>query len=64
MSDTVDLEFEDEEISEEEELAVARSIEWFKHNKGIPMEEVLAEFGLTAEDFEEMGRMPLTAEAE
>jgi len=55
---------EDEEISEEEERAVAEAREWLKHNKPIPHEEVLAEFGLTAEDFEEMGRMPLMAEAE
>lgn len=51
--------YEDEEISEEETLAVAASREWLKHNKGIPNEEVLAEFGLTAEDFERMGRTPL-----
>ena len=44
MSDSVDLVFEDEEISEEEEQAVARSEEYFKHNEGIPIEEVLAEF--------------------
>ena len=55
MSGLVDLGFEDEEIREEEELAVARSIEWLKHNEGIPMKEVLAEFGLTMKDFERMG---------
>jgi hypothetical protein len=53
---------EDEEISEEEERAVAESIEWLKHNKGIPHEEVLAEFGLTMDDFERMGRDPLPAD--
>jgi hypothetical protein len=53
---------EDEEISEEEERAVAESIEWLKHNKPIPHEEVLAEFGLTLEDFERMGRSPLSQE--
>jgi len=53
---------EDEEISDEEELAVAESIEWLKHNKGIPHEEVLAEFGLTLDDFEKMGRTPLPPE--
>ena len=51
--------YEDEEISEEEILAVAASRDWLKHNKGIPNEEVLAEYGLTAEDFERMGRTPL-----
>jgi hypothetical protein len=51
--------YEDEEISVEETLAVAASKEWLKTNKGIPNEEVLAEFGLTTEDFERMGRTPL-----
>jgi hypothetical protein len=50
---------EDEEISEEEERTVAESREWLKHNKPIPNEEVLAEFGLAVEDFERMGRTPL-----
>jgi hypothetical protein len=49
---------EDEEISEEEEQAVAESREWLKHNQPIPMEEVLAEFGLTMADFERMGKAP------
>lgn len=51
--------YEDEEISEEEARDVAASKEWVKHNRGIPNEEVLAEFGLTNEDFEQMGRTPL-----
>jgi hypothetical protein len=51
---------EDEEIGEEEERAVAEAHEWLKHNKPIPHEEVLAEFGLTLEDFERMGRTPLS----
>jgi len=41
---------EDEEISEEDEVAA------------IPNEEVLAEFGLTMEDFDRMGRSPLPSE--
>jgi hypothetical protein len=52
---------EDEEISEEEEHAVAESKEWLKTHEPIPNEEVLAEFGLTVEDFERMGRLPLEA---
>jgi hypothetical protein len=43
--------FEDEEISEEEERAVAEAREWLKRNKPIPHEEALAEFGLTMGDF-------------
>jgi hypothetical protein len=38
---------EDEEISEEEEQVVARSKEWFKHNQGIPFEQVVADLGFT-----------------
>ena len=38
---------EDEEIGEEEEQTVARSKEWFKQNKGIPFEQVVAELGFT-----------------
>ena len=49
---------EDEEISHEEEQAVAEAREWLKHNKPIPMEDVLADFGLTMEDFHKMAEAP------
>lgn len=42
---------QDEEVTAEEAAAVRRSEEWFRQNKGIPMEEVMAEFGLTLKDF-------------
>ena len=54
--------FEDEEISDEEQRAVAEADEWLKHNQPIPHEEVLAEFGLTIADFERMGQTPLPAD--
>lgn len=38
---------DDEPVTEEEEAAVARSKEWFKHNEGIPFEQVVAELGFT-----------------
>ena len=41
---------EDEEISEEEERAVAEAREWLKHNPGIPFEEVVAGLGLSMEE--------------
>jgi hypothetical protein len=50
---------ENEEIGEEEERAVAEAREWLKRNKAIPHEEVLAELGLSMDDFERMGRTPL-----
>jgi hypothetical protein len=53
---------EDEEISEEEERAVAESREWLQHNKPIPLEDVLSEFGLTMADWETMGKTPLPGE--
>lgn len=53
---------EDEEIGVEEQRAVAEAHEWLKHNQPIPHEEVLAELGLTMEDFERMGRTPLPPE--
>jgi hypothetical protein len=40
---------EDEEISGSEKAAVAEADEWLKHNKPIPFEEVLGDFGLTAD---------------
>jgi hypothetical protein len=50
---------ENEEISQDEERAVAEAREWLKHHKAIPHEEVLAELGLSLADFEHMGRTPL-----
>lgn len=42
---------------EEEERAVAEARQWLRDNggKGIPHEEILADFGLTMEDFHRMG---------
>jgi hypothetical protein len=45
-----------------ERQAVGEADEWLKHNKPIPHEEVLAEFGLTMADWEKMGREPLPGE--
>ena len=43
---------DDEPVTEEEREALARSEAWFEERggKGIPMEEVLADCGLTTED--------------
>lgn len=49
---------EDEEISEEEEQAVARSKEWFKHNQGIPFEQVVADVGFTMDQFRSGSKDP------
>jgi hypothetical protein len=46
--------FEDEEISEEENRAVAASKAWLADHpgEGIPHEELLAEFGINPEDLD------------
>jgi hypothetical protein len=46
-----------EEIGENEEHAVDEAKQWLRENggKGIPNEEILAELGLTLEDFRCMG---------
>ena len=41
---------DDEHETDEERQAVAEADEWLKHNKPIPFEDVLADFGLTTED--------------
>jgi hypothetical protein len=44
---------DDEPLTDEERQAIARSEAWFRERggKGIPMEEVLADAGLTMDDF-------------
>lgn len=43
-------------LSPAEAQAIAEADEWLKHNKPIQHEEVLAEFGLSAADWEKMSR--------
>jgi hypothetical protein len=45
-------------LTEAERKAVAEADEWLKHNKPIPHEQVLAEFGLTMADWEKMADEP------
>lgn len=49
---------EDEEISEEEEAAVARSKDWFRHNEGIPFEQVVADLGFTMDQIRGASKEP------
>jgi hypothetical protein len=51
--------YDDEPVSEEEALQVAASKAALARGETIPHEEILAEFGLTQEDFDRMGRTPL-----
>lgn len=50
---------DDEPVSEEEAREIAAARASLDRGEGIPHEKVLAEFGLTSEDFERMGRTPL-----
>lgn len=46
-------------LSPAERKAIAEADEWLRHNQPIPHEEVLAEFGLTMDDWQRMGKEPL-----
>jgi hypothetical protein len=50
---------DDEPVTEEEAREIAAARASLDRGEGVPHEEVLAEFGLTSEDFERMGRTPL-----
>lgn len=43
-------EIDDEPVTAEERHDIEASREWFKHNKGVPFEQVVAELGLTMEE--------------
>jgi hypothetical protein len=43
-------EIDDEPETAEEHQAVAEATEWLKHNKPIPFEDALADFGLRLQD--------------
>ena len=58
----VNAPIEDEEIGAEEECAFAGAREGLKHNDPIPHEKLLADLGLTLDDFARMGRTPLPPE--
>lgn len=45
-------------LSPAEAKAIAEADEWLKHNQPIPHEQVLAEFGLSVADWEQISREP------
>ncbi|MFN0106241.1 MAG: hypothetical protein ACKV2U_29640 [Bryobacteraceae bacterium] len=51
---------DDEPFTEEDRLAVAEADEWRKDNPPVPLENVLADFGLTMTDWETMSKTPLS----
>jgi hypothetical protein len=54
---------DDEPVSEEEARDVADARRAIERGNIVSHDEVLGEFGLTAEDFERMGRTPLEPES-
>jgi hypothetical protein len=50
--------YDNEPVSQEEAREVEASKAALARGEGIPHEKVLAEFGLSSEDFERMGRTP------
>ena len=53
---------DDEPETEEERRAVGEAMDSLRRNGGVPMEEVLADFGLTMEDFRRMAENDLPDE--
>ena len=47
---------DDEPFTEEDRLAAAEADEWRRHNDPIPLEAVLADFGLDMADWDKMGQ--------
>jgi hypothetical protein len=54
--------YDDEPVSDEEARDIAEARAAYARGEVVSNDEVLAEFGLTADDFERMGRTPLEAE--
>ena len=54
--------FDDEPVTAEEARDIAEAHAAYARGEVVSNEEVLAEFGLTAADFERMGRTPLEPE--
>jgi hypothetical protein len=53
---------DDEPFTEQDRQAVAEADEWLRHNKAVPLESVLADFGLTMTDWETMAKTPMPEE--
>ena len=56
--------FDDEPFTDEDRQAVAEADEWLKHHDPIPLEGVLADFGLTQADWDQMSQPPPPEELE
>ena len=47
---------DDEPFTDEDRQAIAEADDWLKRNDGIPLETVLADFGLSMADWEAMAK--------
>jgi hypothetical protein len=54
--------YDDEPVSEEEAGQIEAASASLARGEGVSHEDILAEYGLTLEDFERMGRTPLEAD--
>lgn len=54
---------DDEPLTPEDAAAIQAGMASLEKNGGVPMEEVLADFGLTMEDFHKMAETPLPEES-
>jgi len=55
--------YDDEPVSEEEARQIEAATASLERGEDIPHEVILAEYGLTQEDFDRMGRIPLEPNA-
>ena len=49
---------DDDELTEDDRAAIQAGLDSLKTNDGVSMEDVLADFGLTTADFEQMADSP------
>jgi hypothetical protein len=54
---------DDEPLTAEDAAAIQAGVASLEKNGGVPMEEVLADFGLTMDDFQKMAETPLPEES-
>jgi hypothetical protein len=54
---------DDEAVTPDEAAAIQAGITSVEHNGGVPLEEVLADFGLTIDDFHKMTENPPAEDA-
>ena len=54
---------DDEAVTPDEAAAIQAGIASLEQNRGVPLEEVLADFGLTSDDFHKTAQDPVSEDA-